>query len=119
MQDRKEFAHRLIKFSLNLIKFCSKIRKISDLLVVADQLLRSGTSIGANIIEAKASSSKKEFIKYYLIALKSSNETQYWLILIKEANSGLANEAEELLRECIEISNIIGSSVVTMRKNNE
>lgn len=59
MQDRKKFSHRLIKFLLKLIKFCAKIRKVSDLMVIGDQLLRSGTSVGANIVEAKASSSKK------------------------------------------------------------
>ena len=46
------------------------------------QLLRSATSIGANLVEARAAHSKKDFIKFYEIALKSSNETKYWLCLI-------------------------------------
>ena len=46
--------------------------------MIADQLLRSATSIGANTVEAQAASRRKEFIKFYEIALKSANETKYW-----------------------------------------
>mgnify|MGYP003866386553 CR=1 FL=1 len=53
--------------------------------VISDQLLRAATSIGANIVEAKASSSKRDFIKFYEIALKSANETKYWLGLLRDA----------------------------------
>ena len=52
--------------------------------IISDQLLRSATSIGANIIEAKAASSKKDFIRFYEISLKSANETKYWLCLLRD-----------------------------------
>jgi len=55
---------------------------------VTDQLIRSATSIGANIIEGKSASSKKDFIRYYEIAFKSANETKYWLGLLRDALDG-------------------------------
>lgn len=110
-----EFNQRLIRFSLKIIKFCAKIRQNRNLWSIADQLIRSATSIGANIIEAKAASSKRDYIKFFEIALKSANETQYWLILIREGELSLKDEAQELLSETIEIAKIIGSGVLTMK----
>ena len=52
---------------------------------ISDQLVRSATSIGANIIEGKSASSKRDFIRYHEIALKSANETKYWLGLMRDA----------------------------------
>ncbi len=83
---------------------------------ISDQLLRSATSIGANIVEAKSSSSKREFIKYYEIALKSSNATKYWLCLLRD--SKISTEIEKvtiLLNEAIEISNMLASALLTMK----
>ena len=82
--------------------------------MVINQLIRSATSIGANVVEAKSSSSRRDYIKFFEIALKSANETKYWLILIKELVSD-KNKAEELLAEVDEISKIIGSSVLTLK----
>jgi len=81
-----------------------------------DQLLRSGTSIGANIIEAKSGSSTKDFKKFYIIALKSANETKYWLCLLRD--TVLQNEKEQLnklLNEADEISKIIASIIINLR----
>lgn len=84
---------------------------------IADQLIRCVTSIGANVVEAKSSSSRKDYIKFFEIALKSSNETKYWYFLIKEAveDIELKQEAGVLLKEADEISRIIGSSVLTLK----
>jgi len=75
---KKEFISRLINFSISIIKFCELLKNERYFLVIIDQLLRSSTSIGANIIEAKSSSSKAEYVRYFQIALKSANETKYW-----------------------------------------
>ena len=80
-----------------------------------DQLVRSATSIGANIVEAKASSSKKDFIKYFDIALKSANETKYWLGLFRDATNEDKTTIEPLLCEADEISKILGSSLLTLK----
>jgi four helix bundle protein len=53
--------------------------------IIIDQLIRSATSIGANLIEARAASSRLEFKRFYEISLKSANETKYWLCLLRDA----------------------------------
>jgi four helix bundle protein len=112
---KMEFNKRLIRFSLEIIKLCKEIRKDRNLWAIADQLIRSATSIGANIIEARASSSKLDYLKFFQIALKSANETKYWLILVSESIPSLKNQTEQLLKEADEIAKIIGAGVLTMK----
>lgn len=124
MQNEREkfkenFAKRLIKFSIDILKFCEEIRKERVLWPVADQLSRSATSIGANIIEAKSSSSRRDYLKFFEIALKSANETKYWLIVISEFKSQFKNRMDEIFKEVEEISKIIGSSVLTLKGKNK
>jgi four helix bundle protein len=76
--------YRAYQFSLALVKFSKELPNKRIFWIILDQLLKSGTSIGANIIEAKSASSKRDFIKFYEIALKSVNETKYWLCLLKD-----------------------------------
>ncbi len=110
-----EFNQRLISFSLEVIKLCEEVRKHRNLWAIADQLIRSATSVGANIIEARAASSKPDYLKFFQIALKSANETKYWLILVIESMPNLKNYADSLLKEVDEISKIIGAGVLTMK----
>jgi four helix bundle protein len=81
-----DIKDRAYQFSLAVIKFTSKFPQKRIYWIIGDQLLRSSTSIGANIVEAKSSSSKREFIKFYEISLKSANETKYWLCLLRDGN---------------------------------
>ena len=115
LKFKVEFNKRLIVFSLKIIKFCQKIRENRNLWALADQLIRSATSIGANVIEAKASSSKLDYLKFFQISLKSANETKYWLILIRESEKSLKEESGRLLKEADEIAKIIGAGVLTMK----
>ena len=112
---KEDFVKRLILFSLRSVKFCSEVRKDRDFYTLADQLIRSSTSIGANVVEAKGSGSTKDYARFFDIALKSANETKYWLILLKEAKDDYQLEASALLEEANEISKIIGASLLTMR----
>jgi four helix bundle protein len=112
---KMEFNKRLVRFSLEIIKFCQEIRKDRNVWAIADQLIRSATSIGANVIEAKAASSKLEYLKYFQIALKSANETKYWLIVIGESRANFKHKANQLLKEVDEIAKIIGAGVLTMK----
>lgn len=82
---------------------------------IADQLVRSATSIGANVVEAKSSSSKRDYTHFFEIALKSANETKYWLIIAHETVPELKDRIVELRREANEISKILGSSVITLK----
>lgn len=116
---KTEFNKRLIKFSVNIINFCDLIRKNRNLWSIADQLIRSATSVGANIREAKASSSKRDYIKFFQIALKSANETAYWLELFLEINFNEKQKAKELLDEANQISKILAAGLITMKGRRE
>ena len=115
--DKNNLKYRSYKFSLAIIRFVSIFPKERVYWIISDQLLRAATSIGANIIEAIASSSKKDFIKFYQIALKSANETMYWLCLLRD---GLLDGKEkervgELIQESQEISRMLAASLLTMK----
>jgi len=111
---KKDFIQRLIRFSLRTIDFCQTLKNERKYWVIIDQLIRAATSIGANVVEAKSSSSRRDYIKFFEIALKSANETKYWLILVKELVSD-KGKAQVLLQEADEISKVIGSSVLTLK----
>jgi four helix bundle protein len=116
--DAKELKDRVYKFSVSIVKFVNtvEIKRVNISLI--DQLIRSATSIGANMVEARAAHSKKDFIKFYEIALKSSNETKYWLCLIRDVLNVKGN-IKELLDEANELSKILASSIITMKSNSE
>lgn len=102
-------------FSIKVIKFLEDLPEKKVYWVISDQLLRSVTSIGANIIEAKSSSSRKDFIKFYEIALKSANESKYWFGLLRDATNVDKNQIQKLMQELEEISKMLGSSIITLK----
>jgi len=110
---------RAYKFSLEIIKFVNELPNKRAFWAIGDQLLRSATSIGANMIEAQASSSKREFIKFYEISLKSANETKYWLSLIKDSYADFVHNCNELIEENSEICNMLGASILTLKGKNK
>jgi len=112
---KNEFKKRLYSFVLRLIKFIDKLPKSSVCDVIGKQLLRSGTSILSNYIEANSASSKKDFINFYTYSLKSSNESKVWLCLLRDLGKGDQKELNWLLKELIEISNIFASSILTLK----
>ncbi len=86
---KSDLKTRCYNFSLDVIAFIDTLPNQRSCYIMADQLLRSGTSVGANLVEATASSSRLEFKKYHEIALKSSNETKYWLGLLRDSNKAI------------------------------
>lgn len=111
----KDVKVRAYLLSLDAITFVNQLPNKRAFWSIGDQLLRSITSIGANMIEAQAASSRRDFIKFYEIALKSSNEAKYWLCLLRDSYPELKPKCEELLIEVTEISNMLGSSVLTLK----
>ena len=107
---------RCYKFSLEIISLTDGLPNKRSSWIITDQLIRSATSIGANLIEARASSSRLEFKKFYEIALKSSNETKYWLCLLRDANLTDKEKIEKLLLEVNELSNMLAKAVITLKK---
>jgi len=82
---------------------------------MAKQVLRSGTSMGANYIEAQVASSKKDFANFLHHSLKSANESKFWLALLRDSKKLRQQEANELLIELNELANILGSSLLTVK----
>jgi len=112
---KSEFRERCYNFSITIIKTIRSWPDEKVYWVLSDQLLRSATSIGANIVEAKSASSKRDYVKYYEIALKSANETKYWLGLFRDALDVDRTTINKLLNENIEIANILAASLLTMK----
>jgi len=110
---------RAYQFSLNIINFIDKLPKEMSTQVIAKQLMRAATSIGANIIEAQASPSRKDFTNFFSHSLKSANETKYWLELLKDSRKSDKEATDTLLKEADEISRILGSSILTLRGKNK
>ncbi len=98
-----------------MIKFIDKLPKDSVCNVMGKQLLRSGTSILANYIEANSASSKKDFINFFTYSLKSANESKVWLTLLRDTEKGDAQELKWLLGELVQVANILASSILKMK----
>lgn len=112
---KNDFKKRLYNFVLRLIKFIDKLPRSSTTNVMGKQLLRSGTSILANYIEANSASSKRDFINFFTHSLKSANESKVWLALLRDTNKGDQEELKWLLKELIEIANVLASSILTLK----
>ena len=115
LKFKKEFKERLYRFVLKLIKLIEKLPKDRVCFILGDQLLRSGTSILSNYIEGQAASSKKDFIKYFEVSLKSINESKVWIALLRDAGKIKKDEAQWFLDELNEFGNIFASSILTLK----
>ncbi len=104
-------------FSLKIIEVSRFLSNEAKEYVLSKQLLRSGTSIGANTEEAIGGISKKDFIAKLSIAYKEARETHYWLRLLRDSSLLDANKADSLLVDCDEILRIIYSIIKTSRNN--
>ena len=102
------------QFALDIIKVCNQVKLDKRESVLTNQLLRSGTSIGANIREAFFAHSKADFIAKLQIALKECSESEYWLELLIE--SGYYND-NKISESCIEIKKLLISSINTAKNN--
>ena len=111
-----DIRHRAYLFAVSLVKLIDEM-DMSDVScqVIAKQLVRSATSIGANILEAQAGSSKKDFAKFMNYALKSANETKFWLALLRDTKKIRAEKCNAILKESLEIANILGASMLTLK----
>ena len=103
-----DFAVRIV----NLKDYLINERKEFDL---SRQILRSGTSIGANVSEAQQAQSQADFLSKINIALKEAAETKYWLKLLRATDKLTKKETESILSECVEIEKILYSIVRTTK----
>ena len=100
-------------FALQVIRICDTIKKERKESVLTNQLLRSGTSIGANIREAFYAHGRADFIAKLQIALKECSESEYWLELLMESGYW---EDRAILESCIEVKKLLVSSINTAKR---
>jgi len=112
---KQEFQRRAYKFALDIIEFIEQLPRGQTSHIISGQLLRSATSIGANVIEAQAASSKKDYANFFTHALKSANETKFWISLLRDSGKSAGKPAEKLLKEADEIANILAASILTLK----
>ncbi|MEO6728306.1 MAG: four helix bundle protein [Candidatus Dojkabacteria bacterium] len=101
--------NRTLRFSKNLIYVLAKLPKDMKNITITRQLLRSGTSMGANYREANETTTQKDLKHRVMICKKEAKETIYWLELIKEFNEDYIDELTSLFAEAIELNNIFGA----------
>ncbi|MCD6579967.1 four helix bundle protein [bacterium] len=109
---------KTFEFALKIIELYKKLVNENEY-IMSKQLLRSSTSIGANIKEALNSQSKKDFLSKMNIALKKSSETEYWLELLLATKYLDVENGENLLIKCKEINKLLSSIVKTTKKTIE
>lgn len=104
-----DLEDRVAKFGENIIDFCKSIVKNEITRPLINQIVRSGTSIGANYMEANEASSKKDFRNKIKICCKESRETKHWLRMIARADEKAVGSCKTLWKEADEINKIFGS----------
>lgn len=119
LKPKTELKFRAYSYALDVINFIDALdKKDFSIQIMSKQLLRSATSIGANIIEAQAGSSKKDFTNFFSYALKSANESKFWLGLLRDSKKSDKILTEKLLQETAELANILAVSILTLKGKN-
>lgn len=111
MNRKNDLSERLLAFAIEVILVFRKIPSNEETNIIKKQLIRSATSAGANYEESQGGSSRADFTNKVRISLKEMRETFYWLRVIQgiQTNDTAKNQCEALIRESIELKNILGS----------
>lgn len=104
--EEKSFA-----FAVRIVNLYKHLNETKSEFVLSKQLLRSGTSIGANVAEAEQAQSTADFVSKMSIALKEASETKYWIRLLTETNYLTSTESTSILNDCIELEKILVSII--------
>jgi len=113
---RYNLQERTTEFGRGIIRLCKAIKFSPISSRIIDQLVRSGTSVGANYMEAVNASSKKDFKNKLFICKKEAQETRYWLTMLKECGS-TDKEIDSMAQECQELNLIFQKSINTLENN--
>ena len=105
------------QFAVDIINLCTDIKENRKSNILINQLLRSGTSIGANVHEANYASSKADFTNKLQIALKECYETDYWLSIFKETHIITEDEYKDMFGKCSKIRKLLIASITTAKSN--
>ncbi|MFT7899493.1 four helix bundle protein [Tenacibaculum ascidiaceicola] len=115
--ENNPLQNKSYDFALSIIKLSKSLMTINKEFVLSKQVLRSGTSVGANIVEANGAISKADFSAKISIAYKECLETKYWLSLLKDSEELRIDEYEELFEKADEIAKILFSILKKTRIN--
>ena len=119
MENRENvLKDKSYKFALRIVKLYKHLAEEKKEYVLSKQILRSGTSIGANIAEGNQAQSKADFVHKLSIAHKEAFETEYWLCLLRDGEFITEKQAESIIVDCQELQKILTTSIKTA-KNNE
>lgn len=116
MEKKMTVAYKSRRFAVRIVRLYQYLCEKKKEYVLSNQLLRSGTSIGANIAESECSISKKEFLMKLYIAFKEANETLFWLDLLFETDYLTEQEYRSIRADCEELKKMLASSTKTLRK---
>lgn len=114
MENRNEILELSVQFALEIVKFTEELESKRKF-VIANQLLKSGTSVGANVFEAQSAESRADFIHKLKIADKETKETEYWLLLCEKSENYPFNE--QLKNQLLSIQKML-SKIISTSKNN-
>ena len=103
------------RFAVRIVKLCRYLQNEKKEFVLTKQLLRSGTSIGANVSESQQAQSRPDFISKLNIALKESTETEYWLRLLHETDYLNDEEFDSIFNDCNEVKSLLVAIVKTTK----
>ncbi|KXK48616.1 MAG: 30S ribosomal protein S23 [Chlorobi bacterium OLB5] len=119
MKTRSIVEEKSYAFALRIIKLYRHLVIEKKEFVLSKQILRCGTSIGANVKEAVQAESRNDFIHKLYISLKEASETEYWLNLLHDSGYISKKSFESIAKECIELIKIITAIIKTSKKNSE
>jgi len=115
MKNSNVIVDKSYAFALNIVKLCFGIQKERREFVLSRQLLKSGTSIGANVEEAEGGISKADFLAKMQIAYKEARESHYWLRLLKDSSIVETQNSLKMITDCEELIRIL-SAILKKRK---
>ena len=110
-----DLKRRTYLYAVEMVKFLDSLPRDYIAQTLGKQLLRSATSVGANVVEAQAASSRRDFTNFYNHALKSANESTFWLELLTDSGKSSNGHTAQLLAETQELSKILSSALLTLR----
>ena len=117
MKDNNAILDKSMKFAVRIVKMYKYLCDEKHEYILSKQLVRSGTSIGANIHEAINGQSRKDFLSKMYVAFKEATETEYWINLLTKTDYITEKECGGILVDCVEIKKILNSIIKTTKQS--
>ena len=114
----KSAEEKSFLFAVRIVNLCSYLTETKKAYILSKQLLRAGTSIGANLAESQQAQSRPDFISKLSIGLKEAVETNYWLRLLHATNHLTDTEFESISADCTELEKMLTAIIKTTKENN-